>query len=286
VTDLDLSTVRALGVSFLGGGLAGFVSLWLTARGARLVALMRRHEAELSRDLAFLRLPLSARHLSLGQLACMMAACLSCALGHLLVASPFSVLALSVRPWLSARRARRVNAIEAQLDAFLGQLASTLRATPAPSEALAYCQTLVGAPLSEELRTLEKEQRLGTPLDEALTRMSQRIGSRTVESALSALRVGQKTGGDLSAILERSAGALREMARLEGVIRTKTAEGKAQAFVIAAIPFPMIGLLQVIDPTWLTPLWSSLAGGVLVAAALTLWGLSILLARRILDVDI
>ena len=41
--------------------------------------------------------------------------------------------------------------------------------------------------------------------------------------------------------------ALREIARLEGVVRTKTAEGKAQAMVVAVMPFPLIGLLNYLN---------------------------------------
>ena len=63
--------------------------------------------------------------------------------------------------------------------------------------------------------------------------MAARIGSRQVDSALSAILIGRQVGGNLGRVLETTAASIREMARLDGVIRTKTAEGKMQLCVIA-----------------------------------------------------
>jgi tight adherence protein B len=90
----------------------------------------------------------------------------------------------------------------------------------------------------------------------------------------------------VSTVLERAAGTLREMARLEGVLRTKTAEGKAQTFVLALTPFPLVGLLHSLNPGFLAPLLVSTRGHLLLALALLCWISSLLLARRILRVDL
>jgi tight adherence protein B len=103
---------------------------------------------------------------------------------------------------------------------------------------------------------------------------------------MATLLIGRQTGGDLPKILERSAATLREMARLEGVVRTKTAEGKSQAWVLGAMPFVMVIVLQSMDPNWLKPLWTSFIGYVLMFAAGILWIFAIIAARKILNVDI
>ena len=45
---------------------------------------------------------------------------------------------------------------------------------------------------------------------------------------------GRQVGGNLPKVLETTAHTLREMKRLEGVIRTKTADGRMQLWVIGA----------------------------------------------------
>ena len=79
---------------------------------------------------------------------------------------------------------------------------------------------------------------------------------------------------------------LREMARLEGVVRTKTAEGKTQAYVLGVIPFVLIGAIHMVDEHWLDPLGSSTLGFAIISVAAVLWITAILLARKILAVDI
>ena len=107
-----------------------------------------------------------------------------------------------------------------------------------------------------------------------------------MSGALATLLVARQTGGDLPAILEQSAATLREMARLEGVVRTKTAEGKAQAYVLGAIPFVLIVAIHLVDEHWLPPLFEKPLGLMILAVATTLWVAAILLARRILTVDV
>jgi tight adherence protein B len=253
---------------------------------ASIRASLAKHVNDLARELAFLRLPLRALDLFRLQAGLLGLALLALVWGQHLLASLLMLPALVVSPMLQARRARRIADMEQQLDSWLSALASTLRATPALGEALEYTLTLVPSPLRDELDVLLKELKLGVPLDAALSRMAERIGSKTVTTALSALRIGQRTGGDISKIVERSASALREMARLEGVVRVKTAEGKAQAAVLALLPFPLISLLTYLNPGFLAPLVRGPRGYTVIAAACALWCLSLLVTRRILRVDL
>lgn len=187
---------------------------------------------------------------------------------------------------LQRRCAERVQRIEDQLDSWLLLCANALKASPSLGEAIANSGKLMRPPMEEELDLCLKELKLGTPLDQAILNMSSRIGSMSVSSALATILVGRQTGGDLPRILEESAATLREMARLEGVVRTKTAEGKTQAYVLGVIPFVLIGAIHMVDEHWLEPLGNSTMGFVLMGAAAILWVGAIFLARRILAVDI
>jgi tight adherence protein B len=187
---------------------------------------------------------------------------------------------------LRGMHVKRVQKIETQIDGWLLLLANQLRATPSLGEGIAASARLTRAPLGQELDLLLKEQQLGTPLDQALLGMASRVGSRSLAGALATILVGRQTGGDLPRILESSAATLREMARLEGVVRTKTAEGKAQAYVLAAIPFLLVLAVWYIDDAWLAPLATTTTGGLVIVVALVLWVGAIFWARRILAVDI
>lgn len=286
LNELPLAWLRLFALMGLAFALCMFGTALLQVHGPALRERVRGYERELARDLAFLRAPPCARALVCAQALALLFSLVCFAADALLPSSVLIVFVLGVRPFVQARRARRVTELEAQLDGWLQSLASALRATPALGEAIAQTAMLTAPPLRDELLTLVQEVQLGASLDEAIDRAVVRVGSRTFQSALSTLHIGRNTGGDLSRILERSAATLRELARLEGVVRTKTAEAKAQAFVLAALPLPLIGLLTYMNPDFLEPLFAGPRGHLVLTAAFISWACSIAIARVILRVDI
>lgn len=191
-------------------------------------------------------------------------------------------------PWamLEKQVSDRIIAIESQTDIWLGALANALRASPSLGEGIASTIAITEAPLCHELETLMKDYELGTPLDEALANLGQRCRSNVMDACLQALRVARKSGGNLPETLESAAAALRELARLEGVVRTKTAEGKMQAMVIGFLPIPVVSAINWIDPAYLAPMWETFFGNLLVGVAIVIWIVAILLARKICSVDV
>lgn len=274
------SVLTSFGVCFAA-------ALALSTAHTPMADAFRGHRRILDGDLRFVRSRLDAqRVLALQASTCagLLALALTKEWWLLLTFCPL-VLVLP-RALLGKKRAERVTAIDAQVDTWLVILANALRATPSLGEAIASSARLVPAPMCEELDLVLNEYQLGAPLDVALRTMSDRLRSRTINVALGTLRIARNTGGNLPETLEISAAALREIARLEGVVRTKTAEGKAQATVIAVIPFPMIGILNYLNPSLLAPLWTTLTGYMLLAVAFMLWLVAILWARKILAVDV
>lgn len=201
-----------------------------------------------------------------------------------LIVIPIVVIAPKI--YFIDARSKRQSKIETQLDTFLLALANALKASPSLGDALGACTTLLRSPIREELELTMKENQLGVPLDQALLNMAKRVGSQAFSGALSTVLIGRQTGGDLPRILETAAATLREMARLEGVVRTKTAEGKAQAWVLGAVPPILIGLLNWLDPDWLKPLSTNIIGGIISGVAVVFWVAAIFAARKILAVDI
>lgn len=269
-------------------GAASVVSAAQAMRGSReLARKWRRYVAWLERELRYQGADLKGERLARGQqaaAAALLAA--SVALPRPAAAALFVLVTGGPAVFLVRERRRRTERVEAQLDGFLLALAHSLKATPALGDGLRCCADVVAKPLADELRVLLREHELGTPLDRALDNMSERIGSTVASAALSTLRIARSAGGDFVQTLERSAATLREMARLEGVVRTKTAEGRAQTAVVSALPIPTLYVIDRLSPALLEPLWTTDVGHVLLAIALVTWVVAFLAARRITQVDI
>lgn len=246
-----------------------------------------RHVAGLDRQLRLCFLPGQGRRIAALQLvgallaggvALVLAQPWPCALAVL-------VLLLPSR-WLSRRRRRHVAQLEAQLDTFIVGLANALKAVPSPAAALAHLEPVLPSPLRLEIARVLGELRVGSTLEQALLGMSARLDSPDVESALSSLLVGLQSGGNLPQVLESGAAQLREMHRLEGVVRAKTSESRAQLWVLGCFPYVLAFGFHAVDPLYFVPLTSGVIGALVLTVAGCLWLGAVLTARRILKVDI
>jgi len=246
-----------------------------------------RYVTYLERKLRNMFLTTSGRHIAGAQLTL----AVLCVCAGVTLRTPYAFVALplvALAPALYVERLRsvRLSAIEAKVDGFILALANALKTTPSIGSALANVQPLVGAPLDQELALALKEMRVGSTLDQALLNLASRVQSQQLDATLSGLLIGRQVGGDLSKILETTAATLREMARLQGVVRSKTAEGKAQLVVLAVFPAAILFMFDTVSHGYFDPLGESVAGWAVVAIAVVLWIASLLVARKVLTVNI
>jgi tight adherence protein B len=280
------AVLRTFAFVLLSCGAASLFTMLVVLPSSPFRQTGQRYIDNLDEQLRFLRSPMTGKQILLWQLG----SGIFIAVAAFLTIPVLNMLELAVivGPFAQIRRLReqRVIRLEQQLDTWLLMLANALKAVPSIGDAMSSSQALMHAPMSQELDIVLKEYKLGTPLDIALFNMGARVKSRVITTALTMLQVARRTGGDLPSTLETSAASLRELARLEGVVRTKTADGKNQALVVGTLPAVIIVLLYFVHPDLLFPLFQTFSGNIILAIAIALWVGAILLSMRILNVDI
>lgn len=188
--------------------------------------------------------------------------------------------------WMERQKTQRRKALNDQLDATLQSMANTILVTQNLEDAFATIAQHFDPPISQEADIVVKQVRLGTPMDEALRDFSARCHSRNVDAIVTALTVGRQTGGELPKVLETTASVLRETMRVEGVMESKTSEGKAQVWVMGMLPFVFGGALQVIDPEWMQPLFKDPIGWAILLVVCFLEAVGIALVRKFTRIDV
>lgn len=269
--------------------LAISAATWAAAADSSSLAFRytNRYTASLEQRLRPMFIFTRGRTILIGQLACVFAVTSV----HLVVEIPgFWVLLIVAGAlplvYISRLQRERVLAVEEQLDSFLLAIANALKTTPSIGAAFESVVYVIQNPLRLEVELALKEMKVGSSLEQALMHLAARVGSRQLDSALSAILIGRQVGGNLPKVLETTASSLREMRRLEGVVRTKTAEGRTQLIVIALMPFAIVVGLNAMWPGYFLPLTQSVTGYMIVAAVCIAWVAAIVLATRILAVDI
>ncbi len=186
----------------------------------------------------------------------------------------------------AAERSKRRASFDLQADGFILALANSLKAVPSIGAALQGIMPVLNGPMKQEMGVVLSELRLGNTIDQALVNASARAESVPFDSAVSALLVGRQVGGNLPKILESTATSIREMNRLAGNLRSKTAESRAQLWVLAIFPIGIIFAFRLMKPDYFTPLQTTDLGHLCAGVAVVLWAMALLLARKISQVDL
>lgn len=275
-----------------GGAVAvaiGVLALWymLTDSSFILARTWARYVAYLNKQLRFLFLPGSGKQIVTGQLAGVVAIVAL----ELLLEIPYwylfaALVVVGPALYLGSLRRRRIEQLELQIDGFMLALANGLKTVPSAGAALQAIAPVLRDPTRQEIDRVIKEMRVGSTLEQGLMNMSARLGSRPLDAALSAVLIGIQVGGNLSAVLETTASTIREMNRLEGSVKTKTSEGRAQLWVLALFPFVLCFMFNWAQPGYFQPLQDSMVGYIVTTVAALFWIASLVVAHRILAVDI
>ncbi len=178
------------------------------------------------------------------------------------VAGLFLLLAGLAVPFVVLRIAgnRRMKAFDRQLPDVLATIASSLRAGHGLRTALKGVADDGAAPASEELTRVLGEERLGRPLDQAITAMCERLNSPDLEYVATAINVQAQTGGSLAGLFDTLSETVRERQRHARKVRALTAMGRSSAIFLVLIPIGLGGLMTLISPTYMTPLFTTSSG--------------------------
>lgn len=269
------------------GGCAVFTYLVLSTAGNPVERALRDYATHLDRYSSLLFLPYRGVQIArLQGVVCILLLGPFAATRSPVLALLTLIAALAPPLLLRRRHLARVLQLERQLDTWLLMLANALKATSSVGEAVASTVALVPKPFSEEVDLLVKEIRLGAPLDRAINALARRINSTTISGALATILVARQTGGDLPLTLERTSANLREAARLEGVLRTKTAEGRGQVLVLASVPFLLCVIIAWLDRSWFDPMLNHQIGRAILLSCAVVWSLASLWAHHIAKADL
>lgn len=222
-----------------------------------------------------------------GLLAFMLFALTQWLSGSLVLALLVSLVSLKApRQGLRYLHRRRLRRFDTQLPEMLQALSYALRAGASLPVALRRLMIHTPAPLSQEMGLVLREQRIGVPLDTALRALSVRIPTRATVLMVAALRTALATGGNLAQMLERMAALLRARNELGLRVKTLTAQGRMQAWIVGALPVLLALALQCLEPQAMALLWHTPPGWAAIAVMVTLESVGFWMIRRIVDIRV
>jgi tight adherence protein B len=191
-------------------------------------------------------------------------------------------------PVMFLRRARtsRLRRIERQLPEAADFLARAMRAGHSFNNVLQMVGNELPEPLSGEFRTAHQEINYGVPMNEALHNLAERVPLTDLRYLVIAVVIQRESGGNLAEILGNISHIIRERLKLAGKVRVLSAEGRLSAWILASLPFVMMGVMVLVNRTYVSSLWTNPLGIRMLWSGAVMIVLGGLWTRRIVHIRV
>lgn len=161
-------------------------------------------------------------------------------------------------------------------------MARMLRAGLPVSTAVRSVSTDAPAPVDTIFATIANQVEIGTPIEDALDVSSRQIGLADFRFFAVAVVLQHTTGGNLAVTLEILADIVRRRRAVRLKARATTAEIRVSAYVLGSLPFLIVGSLLLIQPTYLSPLFTDPRGHIILGIAVAGFVLAGLTMRQMM----
>lgn len=118
----------------------------------------------------------------------------------------------------------------------------------------------MAGPLAQEFTLVLNQIRLGRSVEEALNEFGDRIPRQDVQMFVTAVNILKETGGNLAETFTTIVTTIRERQKIEKKIDAMTSQGTMQAIIVTLVPFGLLVMFLVVDPTFVMPLFTTPLG--------------------------
>ena len=211
---------------------------------------------------------------------------LSLVLGSALFAVLALAVPIAVRSFIKRKLQRTRDLFADQLPDNLQVLASALRAGHSLVGALAVLVDDCPEPSRAEFRHVIADERLGVPLEDALGVVARRMENRDLEQVALVAALQRETGGNTAEVLDRVAETVRSRFELRRLVKTLTTQGRMSRWIVSLLPVALLAILGVMNPAYMSPLFTNPAGRVLLVAAAVMVVAGSFVIKRIINIKV
>jgi len=188
--------------------------------------------------------------------------------------------------FLRFQKSRRLDKFNLALPDAIDLMSRALRAGHSTGSSIEVIAQQSPEPLASEFDTCFQQQKFGIPFRDALLAMGARVPSDDLQFLITAVLVQKETGGDLTDILDRTTLVIRDRMRIQGEVRTRTAQGRMTGWILSALPIVLLVIINVITPGYSHILFYDPLGQKMIAAGVVLIAIGAFIISRIVDIKV
>jgi tight adherence protein B len=185
--------------------------------------------------------------------------------------------------YVSFKASSRLKRFENQLPDLLITMAASLKAGHSFRQGVQSVVEEGAEPAAKEFKRVLHETQLGKPMDDALADMAQRVGSENLSFVVTSVTIQRQIGGSLAGLFDMVADTVRQRQQFARKIKGLTAMGRMSAYVLVGLPFFMAALVTFMNPSYMSPLYGTGAGHILIGVTLVMMALGSLMLKKIVS---
>lgn len=138
-------------------------------------------------------------------------------------------------------------------------------------------------PVRGEFAELVESLKLGISLDQALSRIFERMPLAEVNFFMIVMVIQQQTGGNLSEALGNLSKVLRDRKKMRGKIQAMSQEAKSSAAIIGALPPGVMIMITMSSPEYMSLLYTTTTGNLIIMGGLAWMLIGVLVMRKMIN---
>lgn len=210
----------------------------------------------------------------------------ACITANVLILSAVGAISfLLPRFWIFMQIKFRLSKFETQLVDTIVMMVSAMRSGMNLLQAIELVEKEQDQPTSQEFGLILREYKMGVHMEDALVHLSERVKLEDLNLLVVSLTIVMEAGGNLAEMLDTLANVIRKRKKLEGKIKSLTAQGKMQAFVVTLLPSAIGFMMYLMEPAMMIRMFTTTLGMVLIGIMITLQILGFIMIRKITTLE-
>jgi tight adherence protein B len=206
---------------------------------------------------------------------------------NIIIAFIISIIFLMIpRIILNIKIKSRLKSLENQISDTLTSMANSMRAGFSFLQAMEMVAKEMPEPISGEFKKMLREIGLGTPTQKAMLDMSERIGSDDLDLVVTVILIQRQVGGNLAEVLDNISETIRERMRINGEVKTLTAQGRISGLIISILPAALGIILFIINKDYIMTLFTHRIGIIMLIIGIFSQIFGYVLIRKVIQIDV
>ena len=140
--------------------------------------------------------------------------------------------------------------------------------------------------MNRELHQMNRQAALKVPLEDSLEAFAERYDLEDAADFAQILRFARRSGGDFPQIIRTTVLRITEKETLQEDIAVMLADRQLEQKLMCVLPLGILAMMSMQNGEFLSPLYGSVTGVILMTGMLILYGAAVLLAIRIMRVEV